>query len=198
MLPITLVFPTSAAISGYIVSKTHKHRYINIVAFLLILGGLGGFITLRETSRPATQVGFQLLIAAGGGVVFTSKVFMVQSSVAKDDVLMATALVATATSLGECLGVSVASNVFQNRWSTILEQKMQQLLPQTLSVVISSGQAEGSAEVLAKLDPQLAMIYRKVASLAFEWVWIVLAALAGIGLIFVVISKDLNEKDVVE
>lgn len=191
MLPATITFPLSAGLTGHIIGRTLKYKTLNILAFTLIVGGLGGFVALRENSPVGLQIALLLIVGTGGGIPFISKVFMAQAAVAESDVFMATAIVATATSIGECFGVAVASTAFQNRWSVLLEQELGHT---ALPVLISSSDAEKSAEIIATLDETTAGIYRHIAIASFEVVWITMTVLAGVALVLVLWSKDMRLK----
>lgn len=191
MLPATITFPLSAGLTGHIIGRTLKYKALNILAFMLIVGGLGGFTALRESSPVGLQVALLLMVGTGCGIPFISKVFMAQSSVAESDVFMATAIVATATSIGECFGVAVSSTAFQNRWNMLLERELEHTV---LPVVISSRDAEKSAEIIAKLDETTAGIYQRIAMASFETVWIIMTALASVALVLVIWSKDMRVK----
>jgi hypothetical protein len=187
MLATTISFPFAAGIAGYVIGRTMRYKAINIVSFVLILGGLGGFITLREDTSIAVQVVLLFVAGLGAGMTFISKVFMVQAAVAERDVLMATAVVAVATSVGSCFGVAVAGSVFQNTWENLLEQQQA-----NLSVVIGSQDAERSGEIIAMLDEGTATVYRHIAALSFERLWIVMIACAGVAFVLVSVTRDLK------
>jgi hypothetical protein len=191
MLPATITFPLAAGLTGHIIGRTLKYKALNILAFTLLVGALGSFTALRESSSVGLQVALLLIAGTSCGIPFISKVFMVQAAVAESDVFMATAIVATATSIGECFGVAVASTAFQNRWNTLLERELGHT---ALLVVISSRDAERSAEKIARLDKTTAGIYQHIAMASFEMVWIVMAALAGVALVLVLWSKDITLK----
>jgi len=191
MLPATITFPLAAGLTGHIIGRTLKYKALNILAFTLLVGALGGFTALRESSPVGLQIALLLIGGTSCGIPFISKVFMVQAAVAESDVFMATAIVATATSIGECFGVAVASTAFQNRWNTLLERELGHT---ALVVVISSRDAERSAEKIARLDKTTAGIYQHIAMASFETVWIVMAALAGVALVLVLWSKDITLK----
>jgi len=192
MLPATLTFPLAAGFTGHIIGRTLKYKAINILAFTLIVSGLASFTTLRATSPVCLQVVLLLILGTGGGIPFISKVFVAQAAVAEEDVFMATAIVATATSIGECFGVAVSSAAFQNTWNMLLDRE---LTHTALSVVISSRDAEKSAEIIAKLDETTAHIYQYIAIASFKVVWIIMSTLAGVALVLVLLSKDMRPKE---
>jgi len=191
MLPATLTFPLASGFTGHIIGRTLKYKAINILAFTLIVGGLASFTALRTTSPIGLQVALLLIVGTGGGIPFISKVFVAQAAVAEEDVFMATAIVATATSIGECFGVAVASAAFQNTWNMLLDRE---LTHTALSVIISSRDAEKSAEIIANLDATTRHIYQHIAMESFKVVWIVMSALAGVALVLVLWSKDMRPK----
>ncbi len=83
MLPATLTFPLSAGITGQIIARTLKYRYLNIFAFMLLVGGLGAFTVLDELSPVSLQIVLLLIVGTGCGIPFISKVFMAQAAVAE-------------------------------------------------------------------------------------------------------------------
>ncbi|KAH8900396.1 MFS general substrate transporter [Thozetella sp. PMI_491] len=191
MLPATITFPLAAGIAGHIIGRTLKYKTLNIFAFLLLVGGLGGLTALHESSPVSLRVVLLLMLGTGCGIPFISKVFMAQTAVAESDVFMATAVVATATSIGECFGVAVASTAFQNRWDALLERELRQGL---LEVIIKGRDAEKSAEMIASLDEVTVEIYQRIAMQSFQTVWIIMAVLAGIALVLVIWSRETSRK----
>ncbi|KAM6483812.1 major facilitator superfamily domain-containing protein [Trichoderma sp. SZMC 28011] len=192
MLPATLTFPPSAAIAGHIIGRTLKYQIANIIGFSFLVGGLSGLANLDEFSSVGLQIGLLLIVGTGFGIPFISKVFMAQTAVAEDDQYMATAIVSTVTSVGECFGVAISSTTFQNRWNALLEKKLKQTV---LSVVIKGSDAERSTALLATLDKETATFYRHIAMQSFQTVWIVMGSLAGVALILSLFIRDPKTKE---
>jgi hypothetical protein len=189
MLPATISFPLSAGITGYIVGGTLRYKALNVLGFVLIVTALGAFTALQESSPVGLQIGLLFVAGVGCGIPFITKVFMVQGAVNEEDVFMATAIVSTATSIGECFGVAVASAAFQGRWQYLLEQKLKHT---KLSIVVGSSDAEKSAELINSLSGKVQEIYKHIAVESFRTVWTILAVLAGVALILVLVGRDMT------
>ncbi|KAL7942084.1 major facilitator superfamily domain-containing protein [Trichoderma barbatum] len=192
MLPATLTFPPAAAITGHIIGRTLKYQLANIIGFAFLAGGLSGLANLNESSSAGLQVGLLLIMGTGFGIPFISKVFMAQTAVAEDDQYMATAIVATVTSVGECFGVAISSTTFQNKWDALLEKEMKRT---ALKLVIKGSDAERSASLITTMDKATASFYQHIAMKSFQTVWIVLGSLAGVALILSLFIRDPRPKE---
>jgi hypothetical protein len=187
MLPATLTFPLSAALTGIVIGRTLRFKWLTVAAFVAVASCLGGVATLNTTSPLQLQVVLLIVLGLAMGVPFISKTFMVQSAVVEEDVFMATALVSTATSIGESFGVAVASAAFQGRWDVLLSLQSAET---HLNPIINGSDAEKSALLISGLDAVTKSTYESIAMASLQMVWIVMAALAGISLILVLLASD--------
>ncbi|KAL7930181.1 major facilitator superfamily domain-containing protein [Trichoderma chlorosporum] len=194
MLAATLTFPPSAAIAGHIIGRTLKYRLANIIGFAFLVGGLSGSANLNESSFVGLQVGLLLIMGTGFGIPFITKVFMAQTAVAQRDQYMATAIVSTVTSVGECFGVVISSTTFQNKWDTLLKEELKHT---ALTILIKGSDAERSTALIATLDKETADFYQRIAMKSFQTVWIVMGSLAGAALILSLFIRDPRSKEII-
>ena len=69
MLPAALVVPPFAMVAGGATQATGKYRAPNVAAWIFISAGMGVLSLLREDSSVAQWVGYQILPAAGIGLL---------------------------------------------------------------------------------------------------------------------------------
>ena len=179
MLPSTLIIPFSAAIAGILMTRFAQFKYLNALGCLFLVSGTASLSTLRVDPARGQQIGFQILYAIGGGILFPGRLMAVQASQVEEDIRMATALVSFGTSLGQALGVAMGSTAFQNEWNSLVDHDVRNgKIPQRFR--LNADQAAKAAEIIATF-PSVTVreAYREIMALSTARIWVICAALAG-------------------
>ncbi|PQE16408.1 MFS multidrug transporter protein [Rutstroemia sp. NJR-2017a BVV2] len=185
------VVPVAAAIGGILMSMMKKFKWINVFASALLTTGFILMSRLNVHSSQANQVGFQILSAIGGGILFPGRLCAVQAPQAAIDVSIATALVSFFTSLGESFGVAIGDATFQNRWQIQLSRNLKAgLIPE--KYVVGSKAAEQIGGVISSFPTDVQDIYRDIMADAISTLWIVVGAFGALAFIACLLSKDLR------
>lgn len=103
-----------------------------IAGFALQSLGVGLFTTLNAESSTSRWVAFQVIAAAGAGLVTTSILPAVQVELSESDVATSTAAWGFLRSLGSIWGVSIPAAVFNNRFEKISVLIEDEIIPKAL------------------------------------------------------------------
>lgn len=115
-LPTIIVVIPFAIIAGGLITTTGRYKPLCIAGFALQSLGLGLFTTLNISSTTAEWTVFQIIAAAGVGLVTTSILPAVQVELPESDVAASTATWSFLRSLGNIWGVSIPAAIFNNRF----------------------------------------------------------------------------------
>ncbi|KAF7868430.1 hypothetical protein EAF04_004962 [Stromatinia cepivora] len=185
------VVPFAAAAGGIAMSVTKRFKWINVFAVTLMTTGFALMSRLDVNSNHASQIGFQIISAIGGGILFPGRLCAVQAPQKLVDVSIATALVSFFTSLGEAFGVAIGDAVFQNRWEVQLKRNVKKgAIP--VEFVVGGKMAESIGKVIYEFPETVQDIYRGMMADAIGSLWVVVAVFAGVALIGCLISRDLK------
>jgi hypothetical protein len=121
-LPTAIVLIPFAIIAGGLVTTTGRYKPLCILGFGLQSLSLGLFILLDHTSSTARWTIFQMIGAAGIGLVTTSILPAVQVELPEIDVAASTATWGFIRSLGSIWGVSIPAAIFNNQFEHLSSQ----------------------------------------------------------------------------
>ncbi|KAE9366460.1 MFS general substrate transporter, partial [Stipitochalara longipes BDJ] len=191
ILPGTIFVPVTAIAGGLIISKLQKFKMVNSIAWVFVTVGFALMTQLHVESSKATQYGFQVIYAIGGGVLFPGRTCAVQASQKDVDVPMATAMVSFIISLGEAFGVGIGGVVFQNEWN---EQVERAILSETIApeFVLSYKEAEQAASLIQSFPLHVQALYRVIMADVIDILFIVLAVFSAAAFLASLLSRDLS------
>lgn len=191
MLPGTAVAPPSAALGGFIVSKTKRFRIMNNVAWAFLTTGFALMTILSPESSKVFQFGPQVIYGIGGGILYMGRLCAMQASQPDEDVPMATALVSFTSSLGQAFGIGIGGAIFQNEWEHQLKRRIREgSLPSEF--ILSKFQAEQAAELLKSFPEAVQRVYASIVADAIDSLFVALAAFSGVALLGSMLSKNLS------
>jgi hypothetical protein len=192
MLPMTAFLFTSAAAAGVFTSRNKKYRIYVLLGALLLVGGLVGFTQINENTPRVAQIFLQIPLAIGAGMIFPARLLATQAT-QRDQATMAKAA-ATMTfifNLGQCFGLPLGAVIYETEWDRLvrLDEKAGAIPPQ---LVITSHNAEGSAELIRTLPKAVADEYRHIMADSISKIWIALTVLGGLIFILGMIMKEVS------
>jgi MFS family permease len=188
LLPLVLVFPPCAAISGGLVQRTGRYRPIHLVGFALTTLGFGLNALLDRYTGDGTWVLFQITAAAGLGMLISCLLPAVQANLNENETASSTATWAYLRSLGTIWGVSIPAAVFDNRFD--------QLLPRiddpTARKLLFGGQAYGRASKTF-VDSFSGIIKDQIIGVysdCLKRVWQIAVVFAGVSFLMVWVERE--------
>lgn len=166
-------------------------KWINTFGAVCITTGFALMSTLKVSSGLGAQISFQILVGIGGGILYPGRLVAVQAQQEAGNVAIASAMVSFFASLGEALGVSIASAIFENQWVKEVEKyTAKSLIP--AEFVIPGRDAVQTAIALEKFPAVVKGLYRDIMAKTISYVWIATAAVSGLAFVACLASQNLN------
>lgn len=115
-LPIATATVPFAILAGQIVDRTGKYKPIHFFGHAIVALGLGLWGWCDETSGPALWATFQIMIAAGGGLVLPTMLTAVLAALPESDVATATGAYSFLRQFGMIWGFTLGAVVFNQKF----------------------------------------------------------------------------------
>jgi MFS family permease len=106
-----------AVLAGALLSKTGHYRPLHWAGCALSAVGYGIFTLLDVTSSKAAWVCFQIIAAAGGGLVMSVLLPAIMASLPESDVASSTAVYSFLRTFGYIWGVTISSITFNGQFN---------------------------------------------------------------------------------
>ncbi|MCJ1261276.1 hypothetical protein MMC22_001140 [Lobaria immixta] len=190
LLPLVLVFPPFAALAGGAVQKTGRYRPIHQLGFALLTLGIGLCSLLDSDSNIGTWVGFQIIIAAGLGMIVAVLLPAVQAALMEKDTASSTATWAFIRSLGNIWGVSIPAAIFNNRFNELLSR----ISDPSVRALLADGKAYQHASQQF-VDSFGGVVRRQIIdtySDSLKRVWLIGIIMAGVPFLATFAEQEIN------
>lgn len=119
LLPTILTILPFAALGGGLLTKFGRYKPIHFAAFVVMSVGMGLFILIDENSSTGAWVGYQIINAAGAGLIISSLLPAALAPLAEADVAQATGVWSFMRCFGMTWGTAIAGTIFNNRFDTL-------------------------------------------------------------------------------
>jgi hypothetical protein len=165
------------------------------VAWALTIIGTALLSTLRPNSPPAAQYGYQIISSLGGGIILPARLLSVQASQKKEDIAMATTIVAFMLSIGQEFGIGVGGTIIQNQWDSLVQEALakHELIPEFF---ISSDYFETAWKITSNFPMQYKAVYEEITAESISTLFVFCSACAGVALLASFMAEDLSlDKD---
>lgn len=188
LFPETFTVAPASVVTGVTIAITGKYRWATWVGWILTTLGTGLLILIKVDTSVAGWIFLNLVPGIGTGMLFAAMAMAVQASSTNADMAWAVTMFAFLRSFGQAVGVAVGGVVFQNQMKKEL-LKYPLLAPNATAY---SQDASGLVQIIkampASLEKsQLLESYTK----AYNYVCIVMCALAGVAMIATFFTKAL-------
>ena len=149
LVPMLLAMVVSSIGSGQLISRTGRYKVILLAGLALMAAGYVMITTFDVNTTNQTLVEAMILIGLGLGCTMQTYTLVVQNSVSRADLAVATSATQLSRSMGSALGLAIMG--------TILTQGLATSLPKYLPAsVLSQFNASGGAASAGSLfDPTL-------------------------------------------
>ncbi|KAL1610506.1 hypothetical protein SLS60_002175 [Paraconiothyrium brasiliense] len=179
VLPTTLVIVVLAAAGGPLLTRWGRYKPIHIIGFGCMALGLGLCVTLAKKTPVPAWLMFQLVAAAGSGIVISSMLPAVQVKLPDTTTGQSSGSWAFLRGTGSLFGVAIPGAIFNVRFASLLPS----ISSKTAQTQLGKGQAyqRATASFIKKFEPdvQAEIIHGFTESL--KCVWILFAVLAVVG-----------------
>lgn len=196
-LPICVLTVAMSIAVSMLIDWSRRYRVIMWTGWILTALFLGLSHTISADTSRAQVYAFQALLGVGLGAVLVSTQISVLASVTRvnDDGLAAGMLV-TWRFVGSLLGLAICSTVF----NSIFQKRLSSLtnVPEPLEALRDASQAVSFIPRLREIElsEQVMHVVAQAYENAFQTIWVVLAAFAGVGGLLSVLAREHSlEKD---
>ena len=190
ILPTVLVIVPVSMIGGKLLIWIGHYRPLHFAGFALITGGLSMFTLLDRNSSTAMWIGFQILNAAGGGIVVGALLPAVQAGLATKDVDDAVAAWGFIRNLGTMWGVAVPTALFYNEFDIFA---MNQITDPKVNLETLGGSVYelATAAFLETISSTTAEQVKSALGNSLQVVWYVATGIAGFAILLVFFEADI-------
>lgn len=194
MLATPLAILASIVVSGYVLSKTKRFKWSNVLGLATLSTGFALLFTLKYSSGLGEDIGYQIVYGAGVGVIFPGRMMAVQSAQAfDDDVGMAASLVGVTLNLGQCFGLALGIGLFDNIWNAIVDNAVADKLIQ-FSEAIYANTIQENLDRIAGFPLPIKSRYEHAGREACSYAFLAFAVVCGVTMVLSFASKDISFK----
>ncbi|KIJ30096.1 hypothetical protein M422DRAFT_784111 [Sphaerobolus stellatus SS14] len=129
MLSTAVIIAPLAFVVGATVQVTKRYIPVNIIGWIITIVGLGVLSLLTATSDTAQWVGYQIIVSAGVGMLFTSTVFPILAPHPVNRSASALAFFSFIRSFAKAWGITLSSTVLQNQLKKNLPRSLPVSVP---------------------------------------------------------------------
>jgi len=186
LIPFTLGTVAGAVISGQIMMRTGRYKFLPRIGLPL---ALAGFVLMAELGGRVSVfgvAGFAVLISIGLGMLFPVLLVSIQNSTPRADLGTATSALTFFRSMGGSFGVAVLGTVLAASLARHVAEAGKTLDPEALRTLLHSG-----PEALAKLGPAAQAALARAAGETFTTIFFICAGLVLAALCLIVFLKEL-------
>jgi hypothetical protein len=190
ILPTFMILLPFAIASGLVVTKLGRYRPMHHLGFAAMIIGFGVFTLLNSSSTTAEWVIYQGIVASGSGIIIAPLLPAIQASLSEADAAASTALFAFTRSFGAIWGVAIPVAVFNNQF----DKRLYRISDPAVRVLLENGQAyeHASRAFIYSFSEVIREEIVGVYTDALKSVWIVGAAIAGLGFLLVFLEKEIK------
>ncbi|OCH88842.1 MFS general substrate transporter [Obba rivulosa] len=174
-----------AMLTGVSVGITKRYRLQIWVGWAITIVGLGLISMIRENTSRATSIGFQVVIGTGVGFIYSTVYFPVLAPLPVQLNAHALAFYTFFRALSQVWGITIGGTVLQNGLAHMLPASFAQ-------VNNGDGLAYSLIPDIHSLPQPLKDEVRAAFAHSLRTLWIVLVAIAGLGLMASLLMKGLS------
>ncbi|PSS06598.1 hypothetical protein PHLCEN_2v3656 [Hermanssonia centrifuga] len=191
-LPSCLIIAPFALMSGLSIHFIKRYRPTITLGWMLLIAGFGILSLLKAGDSTAKWVGFQIVAAAGTGMLFSSPIFAVLVDLPVERTASATATFVFTRTFAQTWGITIASTVLQNELKKKLPAAFVSQFPDGVEI------AYAAIPYIKSLPEPLRTEVREAFADSLSVVWKVMVGVGGLGLLSVLIMKEIPMGAVVD
>jgi hypothetical protein len=180
-----------ALLGGILLSKTGRYKPLHFVSYIPMIIAFGLFSIMDADTHPAAWAFFQLLCAAGSGLLSGILLPAVQAPLDETYVATSTGLWSFARYFGCIWGVAIPSAIFNNECSRLASE----LTDKRIADLLTGGRAYQYATAAFVNGIEDESTRRDVVNVftgALRTVWLIGIAFAGLGFLLVFVEKEIE------
>ncbi|KAF7182337.1 hypothetical protein CNMCM7691_001817 [Aspergillus felis] len=196
LLPFSIVYSVGALVGGSLATRLGRFRILHIIGFVLMTVGMGCFTMFDRDTPTAVWVILIIIYGLGLGVVMACLLTGIQAALPDHLNAASTGTFAFVRSMGTIWGVSIPAAIFNNQFDQLLPN----LADEKAQGALARGRAYEQAS-RALVDSFREPIRSEIIGLyeqSLRRVWQIGIVFAGLGLLVVLLEKDLRLRTVHE
>ncbi|KAJ7658380.1 iron permease [Mycena polygramma] len=179
-LPGSLIGPPFAFLAGSIVTMSRKYRPVNWAGWVItIVTAFGLFSTIPEDSVVGKWVGYQVLGAAGLGILFSAPIFPILAPLPETRAASALALFSFTRALLQTWGITI-----RNQLQTKLPTAFTAQLPPGVEI------AYAAIPAIKELDAPLRKEVEKAFAKSMAVIWQTMLGISVLGFFLIMLMKE--------
>ena len=192
------IFPTALGISpfsiicGVIVKGSNRYVPSNYVGWALTMIGFGLLTLLKADASTAQWVGFQVITAAGVGIIWAGTVFPVLAPLPVARVAPALAFYNFSRTFAQTWGIAISASILQNELSTRLPPDFVARFPQGVEI------AYAIIPEIPRLPPALQQEVRDAFAASMATVWKAMIGFSAAGFLTLFLLKEVPMQKVTD
>ncbi|KAJ7598373.1 iron permease [Mycena floridula] len=186
MLPTALVIVPFGIASGIMTQILKRYLPANIIGWALSIVGFGLLTLLKADSSAAAWAGFQVITAAGIGLLYAATIFPILAPLPVQRTAAALGFFAFSRSFAQTFGITISSTVLQNELTKSLPTVFVSQFPDGAQI------AYAAIPVIKDLPEPLRSEVRVAFATSMATIWKVMIAVAGVGLLSVAFLKEIT------
>ncbi|KAL5454468.1 hypothetical protein PMIN06_004935 [Paraphaeosphaeria minitans] len=188
VLPTTVVIVVLAAAGGPLLSRWGRYKPIHIIGFGCMALGIGLCVMLARSITVGAWLMFQLVVAAGSGIVISSMLPAVQVKLPDTTTGQSSGSWAFLRGTGSLFGVAIPGAAFNIRFASLLPSISS--APAREQLMKGQAYQRATASFVKRFEPdvQAEIVHSFTESL--KCVWIIFCVLAGVGFVMAWCEKE--------
>ncbi len=189
LLPTILVLIPFAAMGGMAMSKFGRYRPVHNAGFALLVISFGLFGLLDQNTSTGAWVGYQIIGAAGAGLIIATLLPAVMAPLSESDTALATSTWAFLRSFGLIWGTAIPAAIFNSRFDELATAV---ITDPVIRAQLVNGQAYGhaTADFLNTLSASTRGQFIAVLTESLRRTWQVGIGFAALGFLLVFLEKE--------
>ncbi|KAK7736131.1 hypothetical protein SLS53_007158 [Cytospora paraplurivora] len=200
VLPLSLLAVPTAAAAAFTLSYVGRYKAIHLIGFAIYTVGCGLLTLLTEESPKSAWVCYELLCAAGAGMLLNSQLPAFQAPIEEVDQAVATGTWNFVRTLGSVWGIAIPAAIFASRVDNLVAAGAISSDPIAAALLTGGGAYEhGSASFIKSFaDPAAQAQIRHVYMLACQRVYQAGIPFLGVAFLLGLFEKDIKLRTVLE
>ncbi|KIP05339.1 hypothetical protein PHLGIDRAFT_25152 [Phlebiopsis gigantea 11061_1 CR5-6] len=184
-LPLALIISLFALVAGAFIQITQKYRPFSLAGWIFIMVGFGIASIFKADSTTAQMVGYQVVVAAGIGLLYTAPVFPILAPLPVDRTAPALAFFAFVRAFAQTWGITISATILQNELKNKLPAAFVAQFPGGVEI------AYAAIPVIRDLPEPLRTQVRVAFADSMSTIWKVMTGICALGLLSVFILKEI-------
>ncbi|THU84977.1 MFS general substrate transporter [Dendrothele bispora CBS 962.96] len=179
-----LVIVTAAFTAGIVVTYTGLYRPIIYIGWGLMMIGFGLLSMLKEGNEVGKWVGYQVVVGAGAGLLFSTPNSSIAASLSPNQAASALSFSNFVRAFAQTWGITIAS--------TILQNLLKHFLPTSTSFPGDSDIAFAAIPAISSLPEGLKTEVRHAFARSIAVIWQTMIGICGLGLLGSFLMKEVK------